>query len=79
MTHSELCKLYELKGQLDGRAFCLERDIAYTEDLIPKLVTEVYQKHFMGQRIILKRWAEENYRLRDEVERIIKEAENAEG
>ena len=76
MTHSELLKLYELKGRLHGRVSCLENDIRYTTDLISKLETEFYQSRFRGQLDILKQWEHSNTHLLEEVERIIKEAEN---
>ena len=77
MTHSELFKLHELKGRLQGRAICLENDIRATDDLIIKLETEFYQSRFRGQLDILKQWSHSNARILAEIERIIKEAENA--
>lgn len=79
MTNSELFKLHELKGRLQGRKTCLLSDITSSEVLISGLKTEVYQAHFTGQLKVLLRWAEENARLQEEVEQIIKEAENARG
>ena len=76
MTLSELCKLHELAGRLEGRAICLESDIRCTTDLLKQLETEVYQAHFTGKLNTLVDWARDNARLLDEVERIIKEAEN---
>ena len=76
MTHSELFKLHELKGRLQGRKTCLETDITTTEVLISSLVTEVYQAHWTGRLSILQEWKRNNDRLLEEVERIIKEAEN---
>ena len=76
MTHSELFKLHELKGRLQGRAICLGNDIRAITDLIPRLETEFYQFRFRGQLDILKQWERSNIRLLDEVERIIREAEN---
>ena len=76
MTLSELCKLHELKGRLQGRAICLENDIRGTSDLIQRLETEVYQAHQTGALITLQRWERYNAELLAEVERIIREAEN---
>ena len=76
MTHSELFKLHELKGHLQGRAICLESDIRATGKLVKDLKTEVYQAHFTGKLNTLLDWERNNTRLLSEVERIIKEAEN---
>ena len=76
MTYQELSKLYELKGRLEGRAICLESDVRCTTDLISKLETEVYQAHYTGRLNTLKEWQHSNESLLDDVERIIKEAEN---
>ena len=76
MTHAELFSLHELKGRLQGRALCLETDIATTEVLISSLVTEVYQAHWTGRLNILQEWERNNTRLLEEVERIIREAKN---
>ena len=76
MTHQELFKLYELKGRLQGREICLKNDILSMETLIPSLITEAYQARFEGRLEILKEWTEENIHLQEEVERIIREAEN---
>ena len=76
MTLSELCKLHELAGRLQGRATILESDIRATNQLIGKLETEVYRERFLGRLDGLEAWMADNARLLDEVERIIKEAEN---
>ena len=76
MTHAELFKLYELKGRLHGRRICLEADIATSEQLVASLITEEYQAHYAGQLKILREWDKHNSRLLEEVERIIREAEN---
>ena len=76
MTLSELCKLHELAGRLQGRTIILESDIRATTDLISRLETEVYQAHFRGNLVILEEWQRSNTRLLEEVERIIKEAEH---
>ena len=76
MTHSELFKLYELKGRLQGRTTCLKNDISGVKLLIPALVSESYKNHFEGRLTILEHWQKETDRLLDEVERIIREAEN---
>ena len=76
MTERELYSLYELKERLQGREICLKSDILSMEALIPALVTETYQAEFAGRLEILKEWAKENARLQEEIERIIKEAEN---
>ena len=76
MTHSELFKLYELKGRLQGRRICLEADIATSEQLVATLITESYQAHHAGQLTVLEQWHRDNARLLEEVERIIREAEN---
>ena len=76
MTHSELFKLYELKGRLRGRELCLETDITTTKVLISSLVTEVYQAHWTGRLDILQEWKRNNAYLLEEVNRIIREAEN---
>ena len=76
MIHSELFKLHELKGRLQGRAVCLESDIRATEDLIRRLETEAYEAYFRGKLNTLEEWARSNARLLVEVERIIEEAEN---
>ena len=78
MTHSELFKLHELKGRLQGRRVCLENDIHSMKLLVPALVSESYKGHFAGRLAILNHWLKETDRLLEEVERIIKEAENAE-
>ena len=77
MTHSELFKLHELKGRLQGRATILETDIRCTGDLISRLETKEYKAHFAGKLDTLKEWYLNTQRLLGEVERIIKEAENA--
>ena len=77
MTHSELFKLYELKGRLHGRRICLEADIATSEQLVASLITKEYRAHFKGHAEVLHQWARHNARLLEEVERIIREAENA--
>ena len=77
MTHSELFKLHELKGRLEGRAICLESDIKATSDLVNRLKTEKYQAHWSGRLMVLVDWTRSNTRLLAEVTRIIKEAENA--
>ena len=76
MTHQELFKLHELKGRLHGRRTCLESDIASVGILIPSVLTEVYRARFEERLVILKQWLRENARLLEEIERIIKEAEN---
>ena len=76
MTLSELCKLHELAGRLQARATILESDVRATTDLIHRLETEVYQADFSGRLHTLKEWQRSNERLLNEVERIIKEAEN---
>ena len=76
MTHSELFKLHELKGRLQGRAICLESDVRATTDLIHRLETELYQTHFTGRLHTLKEWQHSNESLLNDVKRIIKEAEN---
>ena len=77
MTHQELFKLHGLKGRLQGRATCLESDIRATTRLISTLETEFYQSRFRGQMDILKQWEHSNTHLLEEVNRIIREAENA--
>ena len=76
MTHSELFKLHELKGRLQGRATCLEADIRSADQLIERLETAEYKAHFQGKLDTLIEWSEYNTRLLGEVCRIIKEAEN---
>ena len=76
MTHQELFKLYELKGRLHGRRICLEADIATTKRLVSALITESYQAHHAGQLEVMEQWHRDNARLLEEVERIIREAEN---
>ena len=76
MTDKELHQLHELKGRLQGRAICLESDIRGTSGLISRLETEVYQAHYTGRLNTLKEWQHSNESLLDDVERIIKEAEN---
>ena len=76
MTHSELFKLHELVGRLKGREFCLESDITTTDILISSMMTKEYKAHFEGQLKVLQRWHGDNARLLEEVERIIREAEN---
>ena len=76
MTHSELFKLHELKGRLQGRATCLESETRAIGDLIPKLASLDNRAYFRGQLKILKDWMCDNLRLLDEVNRIIRETEN---
>ena len=76
MTHAELFKLYQLKGRLKGRATCLESDIRATSDLVPRLETAPFQAHWSGRLKVLEDWQKDNDRLLEDVERIIKEAEN---
>ena len=76
MTRSELFKLHELKGRLQGRETCLESDIRATTRLILRLETEIYQARFCGRLEILREWERNNTRLLEEVNRIIREAEN---
>ena len=77
MTHQELFKLHELKGRLEGRAICLESDIKATSALVNRLETEKYQAHWSGRFMVLTDWARSNASILAEVDRIIKEAENA--
>ena len=76
MTHSELFKLRELKGRLQGRKISLDSDITATAVLISSLVTEIYQARWTGRLEILQQWERSNARLLEELERIIREAEN---
>ena len=76
MTHQELFKLHELKGRLQGRRICIEADIASTKCLVATLITKSYQAHHAGQLEIMEQWHRDNARLLEEVERIIREAEN---
>ena len=78
MTHPELFKLHELKGRLKGRILCLESDIHYSQQLTERLESLDYKARFAGRVDILTLWIQDTNRILEEVERIIKEAENAE-
>jgi len=76
MREQVLNGLYQIKGRVEGRAFCLETNLTFTQRLVKKLETPEYRSAAEGRLDTLVNWYEYNKRLLADICQLIKEAES---